>query len=175
MRHFTLIFALVALIGCGAPPGISHESARRLWEARLVHHYLLRVDDEARGIRCDQAIEVRGEEFERLVSSTCARPIPWTVSSLFIYAAWMRADAGRCVRQVVGVGCICRAEVQLQVVYDRALGYPREIQLRQSWRPTWGEQAYWRHAVQSRALPDCTPPATLITRRIVVTELRPLP
>jgi hypothetical protein len=76
---------------------------------------------------------------------------------------------------VVGLGCVCQHAVETRVEYDPALGYPREIQTRQTWRANWQEQGYWHYAVRSRSLPDCTPPASAFFRRVVVVELRPLP
>jgi hypothetical protein len=63
----------------------------------------------------------------------------------------------------------------MNVQYDPALGYPRSSQTVQTWEPNWQEQGYWRYAVASRAIPDCTPPASTPFRRLVITELRALP
>jgi hypothetical protein len=175
LRHATVLAVLLALVGCGAPAGVGYDAALSAWSARPVGHYLLRIEESARGSSCEQALEVLAESPRRLVSSTCSRQNGWTVSSLFLYIAWTTADAGRCVRQVAGVGCICRAEADVRVEYDAALGYPRDVRIRRTWRSSWREQAFWRYLAQAGSLPDCTPPRNVSDRRITITELRALP
>jgi hypothetical protein len=118
---------------------------------------------------------VLGERPSRVISSTCARPSLWTVAALFDYIARLQSDTTGCARMVVGLGCICQHSVEVAVEYDDALGYPHHIQTTATWRPNWQEQGYWRYAIESRRLPDCTPPTVAPVRQVSVTDLRPLP
>lgn len=174
MRRYALLLALLALLaGCGARAGVPLEVARRRWETNLIEHYQLHVEQQTGGASatCGQVTEVRLETFERLLSSTCADASPWTISSLFLYAAWMQADDGECMREVPGVGCVCRGDVEVRGDYDPSRGYPRELLIRYSWRANWQEQSYWRAAALAGALPDCTPPRGAFERRLVVKAL----
>jgi len=174
MRSKVVLFALLALLlaGCGTTATVPLEVARRRWESNLVEHYRLHVEHETGGVTCGQVTEVRLETFERLLSSTCADTLPWTVSALFIYAAWMKADDQLCVRQAPGGGCVCRAAVEVRGDYDPARGYPRELLIRYTWKPTWQEQSFWSYVAASWSLPDCTPPRGTFQRRISIVELR---
>ena len=172
MRRYALLLVLLALLsGCGASSGVPFEVARRRWETNLIEHYRLRVEQQSGGATCSQVTEVRLETFERLVSSTCADAPPWTISALFLYAAWLKADDQRCMRDVPGAGCVCRADVEVRGIYDPARGYPRELLIRYTWQASWREQSYWRAAALAGKLPDCTPPRGAIERRLVVKEL----
>jgi hypothetical protein len=174
-RRVALLACLALLLaGCSAAAA-RFDTARQRWQAQPIAHYLLRTQEQARGRQCDQAIEVRGRALERVVSSSCRLAWPWTVEGLFSYVESLQANASGCARLVVGVGCVCRHDVEMSVRYDPALGYPRSIQTAQTWAPNWQDQGFWRYAVASRAIPDCTPPANASFRRLEVIELRALP
>jgi hypothetical protein len=167
-----LVVGAVLLAGCAVE---RREAAQRRWEAQPIWHYALRTEVGFPNIRCEQEVEVLGERPGRVLSSSCARPSLWTVAALFDYIARLQSDAAGCARMVVGLGCVCRHAVEVAVEYDAALGYPRDIRATPIWRPNWQEQGYWRYAIQSRRLPDCTPPTVTSVRQLSVTSLRPLP
>lgn len=175
-RRFALLALLtLVLAGCAVGDSARYDAALSRWQVRPVGHYLLRTYDELGGHRCGQAVEVRDETLERVVSNTCAHPNLWTVDWLFRHVARSRQDDRRCSKLVAGIGCICHAASQVQVEYDAALGYPREITTWETWRAAWWEIGYWRYVVQSGQLPSCAVPAAGPQWRVVVRELRPLP
>jgi hypothetical protein len=177
MRRQVILLAFLALIlsGCGASAAMRYDAALRLWKAQPLAHYLLRTREEVGGHTCGQTVEIRGEVLERVVSNTCAHPNLWTVGWLFRHVQRASESSTSCAFFEPGTGCVCRRATDVQVVYDAVLGIPREITTRETSRPDWQSQAYYRYLLLHGRPPQCAPSATSPGWHILVREIRPLP
>lgn len=175
MRQLPIILiALLILAGCAAQASAHTAEAHARWQAAAPRHYLLRTREDVRGRICGQQVEIRDEQLVRILSNTCQHPNLWTVTWLFAFADPAGRAPDRCV-QTSGTSCVCRASTEVEVEYDPALGFPRQIIARETWRADWQSLGYWRYAALHLGLPGCTPPVADPGRKVVVRELRVLP
>lgn len=166
---------LAAAIGVFVLPRRPLDLARQRWDEQGIDHYLLRTTENVRGLECVQTVEVRDEVIANIVLNSCQHPSLWTIDWLFRRAQNARGISDPCARSISGVGCVCRQQIELQVVYDEARGHPRELRITRSWRPAWADFSFWRFAAQSGALPACVSPVPDPGWTISVKEVRPLP
>jgi len=167
-----LLLALLA--GCALDVG-PQAAAERRWREQPEGHYLLRTVENLRGQRCAQAVEVRDGEVAAIVVNTCRHPSLWTVEWLFHRARMAESAFHTCALKIRQVGCVCRQRIEVEVQYDQARGFPRQIRSVQVWYPAWQEAGFWRRLAQTGAVPQCAPRAPDPGWTIRVRELRPLP
>lgn len=173
-RLVLLALALLAIAGCGAvSPGAA--VYQRRWQAHAIDHYLLSTRDQIGGQVCDQVVEVRGEQLVQIRNNTCRHPNIWTVGWLFAHIARAGQPAVGCALLDPVAGCVCRNAVSLQVEYDPALSFPREIIVRLAWQANWQSLAYWRATVLHGALPACVTPSNALSYTVVVHDITILP
>lgn len=174
-RALTCALLALALAGCGARPDARYDAALRRWQSQPIAHYSLHTREVVGGKPCAQIVEVRDEQIVRVINNTCQHPNLWTISWLFIFVAKSRTPVDRCALLDPAGGCVCRDDIDLQVEYEPARGYPSTIIARQTWRADWQGLGYWWYAARHLALPSCAPPFNDPGRRVVVRAFTPLP
>jgi hypothetical protein len=142
----------LALVGCAAlgaalrlaPPQAQVLAASRgLWDRRAFSRYRL-VTEHTGGLAvCRQEVEVLDERVVARFVNTCPRS-PLTVGQLFLeIERYNLTIGGQCGPN----GCACDGPIEVDVTYDRRLGYPRRIEVRSKPERRWLYLEYWRRLV----------------------------
>jgi hypothetical protein len=148
-RRLLLAGVIVALGGCIAfgalltrlpPRGAGLAPARAQWAARPFTHYRLATVHDGGLTACRQDVEIADERVVAVFANTCSRS-PITVTNLFLEVErFGMTIGGKCGPN----GCACDGPIDVDVVYDPALGYPRRFEVRSKPERRWQYLGYWR-------------------------------
>jgi hypothetical protein len=122
-------------------------AARERWAGRPFTSYRL-VTEHVVGIApCQQDAQVAGERVVSVFRNTCGRSAV-TITNLFLDIERLDMTiGGRCGPN----GCACDGPIDVDVTYDRTLGYPRQLTVRSKPERRWLYLDYWRALVSGSA------------------------
>ncbi len=148
------IACLCATLMCGGlalatqrDPVVNHTAlmvAKERWLAQRPASYRMLLEES----NCITDYQVRDELVAWGYEMPCGRH-GRTISSLFL----LIEEYERLEPVCVGSGCPCKRVTTLNVRYDVALGFPREIAIRAQLWPNWQNGAFWQAIVTMRSNP----------------------
>jgi hypothetical protein len=151
--------------------GARRVAAQELWATRPFSGYQLVLRVEYLNQICRHTIEVRGEQMQKLLNSTC-QPGPFSLLSITrLFELSQRLEQPPLC--YADSPCVCHLLPSGTVSYDQRLGYPAEIVYQPTIEQNWAHVDFWKRAWEIQGNPSCGS-GSLESLHISVTSLVPL-